>query len=492
MTTDPKHSTPSPSFSTARRWKIGLDAVVRTFLVLAVVVMANYISSIFPRQFFLSSQTRVQLSPRTINLLQTLTNHVEVTVYYDKSDGMYSTIMALLNEYHRLDPRITVNMADYVRDPATAAQVAEKYHLASSEASKNLIIFDCNGFPKIAHGEALVQYGPTGMKDKKIEFRPIAFNGEKMFTSMLLAITSPNPLKAYFLQGDGEPSLSDSSGNGYMKFAEILEENYVQIEPLSLLGNDNVPSDCNLLIIAGPIRRFSDSELTKIDHYLSQGGRLMALLNVYSINQPTGLEGVLAHWGVNVGDDYIIDHEDANSDGQLIYIQNFSDHPSVNSLTGSSLVMVLPRPVFRINTPDMPADSLKVTPLAASSANSVLAGLRGIAPQAYPLMAAVEQNPVKGIANANGNMRMIVAGDSLFLNNQIIGEVSANGDFASLAANWLLDPQTLLNGIGPRPVDSFRLFITQKQMRNVRWLLLGALPSMVLAFGGLVWLRRRK
>src|SRR3984957_10701864 len=260
MSTDPKSTSSSPSFSTAQRWKIGADAVLRTILVLAVVIMANYIASIFPRQIFLSPQTRVKLSSRTVTILQTLTNRVDITVYYDKSDGMYSTVMALLNEYHRLDPRISVKVVDYERDPAEAAQVAEKYHLVTSE--KNVIIFDCVGANpprfKVAPGEALVQYGPEGMtKDKKIEFRPMAFNGEKMFTSMLLAITRPQPFIAYFLQGDGEPSLADTSGTGYEKFGAILGENYIAAVPLNLLGNQDIPSDCDLLIIAGPTRRFS-------------------------------------------------------------------------------------------------------------------------------------------------------------------------------------------------------------------------------------------
>jgi LPXTG-motif cell wall-anchored protein len=34
--------------------------------------------------------------------------------------------------------------------------------------------------------------------------------------------------------------------------------------------------------------------------------------------------------------------------------------------------------------------------------------------------------------------------------------------------------------------------MTQVQQRQVRWLLLAALPGGVLALGGLVWLRRRK
>src|ERR1700722_18789193 len=137
MTEDPQHIPSSPSFSTGRRWKIILDTLLRTILVVAVIIMANYLGSVFSRQFYFSSQTRVHLSPRTISLLQTLTNRVEVTVYYDKEDGMYSTVMALLDEYHRLDPRIDVKVVDYVRDPGAAAEVQQKYHLASQLANPN-------------------------------------------------------------------------------------------------------------------------------------------------------------------------------------------------------------------------------------------------------------------------------------------------------------------------------------------------------------------
>ena len=50
--------------------------VVRTALVLAVVVMVNYLGAQFFGRFYLSSQTRVQLSPRTLTVLKSLTNHV--------------------------------------------------------------------------------------------------------------------------------------------------------------------------------------------------------------------------------------------------------------------------------------------------------------------------------------------------------------------------------------------------------------------------------
>lgn len=499
MSEDPQPSSTTPSFSTARRWKIIFDTIIRTVLVLAVVVMVNYLGAALSHQFFLSSQTRVHLSPHTTSFLQTMTNHVEVTVYYDKDDGMFSTIMAVLNEYHRIDPHINVTVVDYHRDPAQAIQIQQKYGLASeisnpnSPPQKNVVIFDNGGRFKVAPGQELVQFGATGMtKDKKIEFRPVAFYGEKMFTSMLIDITNPKPFAAYFLQGDGEPSPTDTGDNGYIKLYEIMRENYVSVTPLSLSGDGDIPSDCNLLVIASPRTMFSESELNKINHYLTQGGRLLVLMDYDFIDHPTGLEDFLAQWGVNVGM-YIV--QDPNTTGtgngfELI-VQNFSTHSVVNALAQSKLEMFMARPVGKTNPQNAPVGSPTVTELAYSSPDSVLYNQHGVSPRPFPLMVAVEQNSVKGLAGINGGMRMVVVGDSMFLNNQVI-EGGANRDFAGYAINWLLDRPTLLNGVGPSPVTEFRLLMTQAQIRNVRWLLLGALPGVVLIFGGLVWLRRRK
>src|ERR1700678_2425649 len=117
MPTEP--SSP-PSFSSGRRWRIAFDMLLRTVLVLAVVVMANFISAKFFKRFYLSSDTKSKLSSHTLNVLQSVTNHVVVTVYYDQSDEMYPTISALLNEYHLADPNIAIQTVDYVRQPAEA------------------------------------------------------------------------------------------------------------------------------------------------------------------------------------------------------------------------------------------------------------------------------------------------------------------------------------------------------------------------------------
>jgi hypothetical protein len=482
---------PQPSFSPGRRWKIGFDVVVRTALVLAVVVMVNYLGARFFGRFYLSSQTRIQLAPRTLEVLKSLTNHIDVTLYYDKQDDYYPTIVALLKEYCAASPRLSVKTVDYVRDAGEAQKIKEQYKL-NAPTDKNLVIFDAGDkHVKIVNGDALTQVKLEQVpnpKEREFRRKPIAFNGEQAFTSMLLAVTKDKPFQAYFLQGHGEPALDDSGNLGYLKFGSILAQNYIAVQNLELTGDNPVPMDCNLLIIAAPTVPLSDLELQKIKKYLADGGRLFVLFNYASVNRPTGLEPILQDWGVNVFSDFVKDRNNSTDD---IVVRKFSSHPVVNPLTQLALQVIRPRCVARMDWPNPPANAPQVDELAFSSDNSVLISDPAAPPRSYPLMVAVEQKPVAGVANQRGNTRMLVVGDSIFLGNYCI-EAGGNRDFVSYAANWLLDRATLLKGIGPRPVTEFRLLMTRTQQREVRWLLLGALPGAVLLFGCLVWLARRK
>ena len=174
---------------------------------------------------------------------------------------------------------------DYVRDAGEAQKIKERYNL-NATTDKNLIIFDAgNKHVKIEQRRRAYR-GQTravpNPKEREFRRKPIAFHGEQAFTSMLLAVTSAKPFKAYFLQGHGEPSLADNDNFGYSKFGAILAQNYVAVTNLELNGNSGVPMDCNLLIIAAPTATLPEPELQKIEEYLKQGGRLLALFNYAS------------------------------------------------------------------------------------------------------------------------------------------------------------------------------------------------------------------
>ncbi len=487
---------PQPSFSPRRKWSIGLDVLLRTVAVLAVVIMVNYLGGQYFKRFFLSSQTEIALSSRTVSVLKSLTNQVKVTLYYDKEDPLYPTLVALLKEYRNVSPYIQVVTVDYQWDAAAAQKVKSTYKLgdASGDNPKNLVIFDCEGrLPRVLPGNMLAEFELEQVpSEKEREYRRkfTVFNGEKIFTGCVLAVSSLKPFRAYYLQGHGEHPISGDEVSGYMKFATILQQNYVQVETLSLVGTNPVPTDCNLLIIAGPTTPIANEELEKIAQYLDQGGRLFALFNSTTKGRESGLENILARWGVIVGASEVVDRAHSLK-GDDVAVGAFSQHPVVQPLLGSMLDLIAPRTVTGRPLTNAPADAPKVVVLAGSEKTAVLRGDPKAKPDQYPLAVAVEKGAPPGVVTERGSTRMIVVGDSRFLANGTI-DLYANSDFARLAVNWLLDRPQFLDGITPKPFTEFRIAMTKTQLQGIRWILLAAMPGTILLLGGLVWLRRRK
>jgi hypothetical protein len=107
-------------------------------------------------------------------------------------------------------------------------------------------------------------------------------------------------------------------------------------------------------------------------------------------------------------------------------------------------------------------------------------------------MVAVEKGAIPGVIAERGTTRMVIAGDSIFLANHQISS-AANLDFGNYALNWLLDRTQLMDGgIGPRPVTEYKILMTRKQLQAAQWVLLAAMPGLVIAFGTLVWMKRRR
>jgi hypothetical protein len=491
----------SPSFTPRRKWSVGFDVLFRSVIVLAVIVMLNHLGGKFFHRHYLSDSTKVELSSRTKNLLNSMTNEVRVTIYYDRADEFYPAIAALLREYRSVNPRITVETVDYIRDASEALRLKQKHKLPSTDKDeeKNFVIFECEGRTRIVPGEQLTdKVREIDWEKKTNRLRATAFKGETVFTAYLLAVINPKPYLAYVLQGHGEHDLdSGDEYTGYLDFRSMLQQNYVQVLPLWLTGTNLVPQDCNLLIIPGPRQTIPIEELEKLDAYFDEGGRAFILFNAATMDRQRGLEFVLEKkWRVKASDEIVADPQNAIGSikvapGSDVTIAAFSSHPSVKALKGSAyLNLFRPRAVGPINVREGATDAPKVEVLFATAETATMENKPELKPKQYPLAAAVEKNAVRGVTTGRGNTRMIVVGDSFFLANEPMKKF-ANRDFAEYALNWLLDRPQFTEGIGPRPFTEFRMNLTVAQMNKLWWLLVGALPGAILLFGALVWLRRR-
>ncbi|MCU0771677.1 MAG: GldG family protein [Verrucomicrobia bacterium] len=488
-----KRTEPRPTFSAVRRWSARLAVLVSTVCVLAIVVMVNVASQRhFSKRFFLSTRTEVRLSAQTLGLLQGLTNDVVVTLYFDREAALYPTVSALLNEYRLACPRIQVRTVDYLRDPAEAAEVKIRHGLDSAQ-EKDLVVFECEGRDKVVPGTILAQYELERVPNtEELEFRkkPVLFLGEQVFSAVILAVSNPKPFKAYFLTGHGEHSPeSGDEQTGYLKFASLLQQNYVEVHPLSLLGTNRIPEDCNLLVIAGPVQPLFELELERLGTYLDQGGRLLAMVNYQSTGRVLGIERLLEKWGVKIGAGLVRDPDNTIS-GTDVVSADFGSHTIMNPILGSRVHLILPRPVGAVSTNAPAADAPVVASLVSSGPRSVLLEAASGGLGRHSLAVAVERAEAAGVVTERGATRMVILGDSIVFGNQLIESVG-NRDFANALVNWLLDRTVLLEGVGPRPVAEYRLVMTDTQFARIRWVLLAGLPAAVLACGGILWLSRR-
>ena len=500
MTAEPKSK---PSFTPRRKWSVGFDLCVRTLVVIVVLVLLNHLTGVFFYRQNLSQATKVELSERTRNVITAVTNEVKIIIYYDRDDDFYPTVASLLREYQVLNPKLHVETVDYLRDAGRALEIKREFNLPETDKDeeKNYVIFKSGKESRFVPGNFLTDT-VIGKNQKTGEFerRATAFKGETAFTAMLLWVSNPKPLKAYVLQGHREHNINGSDEvTGYLGFKSLLQQNAIQVEPISLAGTNIIPADCALFVVPGPSSLIPEIEIKKIEQYLDEGGKLFAMFNSFVAEADSGMETLLAtKWNIVVTPYVVIDPANAVNSvkiapGRDVTIASFSQHPATKGLLNYQLNLLAPRLLAEKRSRDNTAsDSLIISPLFQTEPTARLVGNPSVAAQSFVLAMAVEKKPVPGVITARGNARMVIVGDSFFLANEHMKKFSAKRDFAYYAINWLLDRPQFTEGIGPKPFTEFRVVLTEQQMANLRWLLLAAIPAGILLLGGLVWWRRRK
>jgi ABC-2 type transport system permease protein len=319
-----------------------------------------------------------------------------------------------------------------------------------------------------------------------------------LFTSKIFECSSTRSPKAYFLFGNGEHSPSEAAGaQGYSKFAAALKnENNFELQALDLVTQKEVPQDCSLLIIAGPVQAISEEEADRIGRYLDGGGRLLVLFSHRNVQsgRPTGLEKLLGKWGIEIGHNIVLDVENASlQNGFDPKPIRLGDHPIVSSLGGSRVHFILPRSVRASEGSSRRREETSVDEILFTGPKTET--VPAIDPRVKrtptgPLsLAVVVERSIPAVDR--GATRIVAIGDSSFWSNEYI-EFDANREFASLAVNWLVQQNIFLNEIPRRAIGTYKLSMTHSQLRTSRLLLLLGMPLAVLAIGFVVWIRRRK
>ncbi|HUE76135.1 MAG TPA: GldG family protein [Chloroflexota bacterium] len=448
---------------TGREAKYGSNTLVMTATFIGILVLINFMASRYYHRWDLTQNQEFSLSEQTVKIVEALPAPVKVTSFYQENQPGKEDLEQLLKEYRRYNNQIEVEFID----PDLRPGVAREYKIELYGTT----VFESAGRRQTVSGAS-----------------------EAEVTSALLKLTRDEAKKVYFLAGHGELDLDGFDRNGASEAKRLLElENY-HVEPLVLTTVGQVPADAAVVVVAGAQNKLLPDELSALQTYLDDGGKVLLLIEPRSPGNPTDF---LAEWGIDTGDGVVVDvGQNLQNDPLTPVILRYAPNPIMKgSGADARLLTAFPAATTVNARPDIDP-SLIVTTIAETSDRSWLeTDERTVqfdadkdVPGPFPLAVAVTKADPEGKSGG----RLVVIGNANFMTNALLigAPLPGNRDLFLNSIGWLAEEEDLLAVRAKVPTDR-SLLLTGTEQNLLFFSSTVFLPLAILLIGGYVWWTRR-
>jgi gliding-associated putative ABC transporter substrate-binding component GldG len=295
-----------------RKFFYGTSAVAAGVIVLGLVVVLNFISGKWLDRYKLdlTENELYTISKDTRDYLKSLEDVVAVKAYFSRKlppgqAEVVRQIKTVLDEYRTFsNGKVRI---EYI-DPTGNEEMERKaqsmgilpYRLSTIEESELKV--------QMAYMGLVFLYGDNREVTPFITSQMLA-NLEYDITSSIMKVTASKSRTIGFFFGDDGHSFD----RDYKTIKQLLQKIYT-VREVSLKGTEKVPADIDTLVVAGP-KTVTPRRQFEIDQYIMRGGRVIFLVD--SISMPPGyLQGMpldpglgpmLAHYGIKLGNDLVLD-----------------------------------------------------------------------------------------------------------------------------------------------------------------------------------------
>ncbi len=428
----------------ARQTKYAAYATTYIIIVLAVLVVANFLANRYNKSFDATANKRYSLSDQTKKIAHGLKQDITIQ-YFDKPSGM-QTGKDLLDRYAMLSPKIHVEYIDYLKHPqlARAANIQRE-------------------------GEAIVSNGQKQEEAKTFD--------EEGITGAIIRTLKGGERTVCVATGSGEHRLEDTTAEGMSEFQSSVQKDNYKVKTINFLEKAEVPAECTTLVIAGPSGDYIQPAVDAIKKYVEGGGRALIMLDPplkvgrKEIGDNDALLALLSSWGVTVDKNLILDE---NPVAQLVglgpevpVVTTYESHPIVNDLAGTATGFPVSRSLEIKN-----GDKTTVTKLFSSSRNSFATTTLN-APEIRidpnkdkqgPFVLAAAGTYNTGKENSQG--RFVVVGNSRWAANNFL-RFNGNKNLLLNMLNWLSSDEDLIS-IRPKEPEDRRISLTQAQFLHAQ------------------------
>ena len=231
----------------ARQTKYAAYATVYIVVILAVLVVANFLANRYNKSYDATANKRFTLSDQTKKVVGDLKQDVTIS-YFDRATGMQAA-KDLLDRYHNLSPKLHIQYVDLLKNP-TLARAAKRHARRRSRGVVGARREDAKTFD---------EEGVTGALIRALK------GGER---------------EVCVVSGHGEHRLDDSSqSDGFSGFQTIVQRDNYKVQSINLQQKAEVPADCTVLVVAGPTGDYVQPEVDAIKKYVEGGGRALFMLD---------------------------------------------------------------------------------------------------------------------------------------------------------------------------------------------------------------------
>ncbi|SOB97071.1 GldG family protein [Pseudobutyrivibrio ruminis] len=460
--------------------KIGGYSFVISVIVLAIVIAINVFMSLLPAtvtQYDISAAQLYSLTSSSKAVVGNLED--DVTIYWICQSGQESTVIEkLLDVYDSLSDKLTVEK----KDPDTYPTFASNY--TSETVTNNSLIVVSGDKSRYISYESMYEvdsssYYTTGSVSQ-------SFDGESQITTAIDYVVSDELPQVYVLTGHGEADMSTT-------MESALESGNMETTEFSLLNEDEIPEDADVILINSPSSDLSEEEVTILEEYIDNGGHIVVLSGTQQEGELTNFETLLAYVGVSMTDGIVIDTNRDNYafDYPYFLLPTIESSDITDALIEENSNVIMP--IAAGLTIDNAAGAYTVTSLldTSSSAYSKAAGYDistyekedGDVDGPFSLAIAAE--------NSNDGSLVWIASDYLLEDQYNSYSSGANEDFFMNAMSWkMTDTESL--SIRSKSLDYNYLTISASAATLLKVIMIGVLPVGYLLYGIDEVVRRRK
>lgn len=505
-----------------KKLKYGSMFLVSIALVIAIVVVLNIMVSMLakrsPIKIDLTPDNRYELSDETINVLRNMDKDVEIIVtvtrdyfdtlasYYERmysqyvpgTEVPYDMIPQLLDKYklhaEQGSGSVNVKYVDIDVDPDVLAKYNKYY---SGEITKGDMIVYSNERVRVISGNdvinMLVADQNAFQSSGVLQF---SFAGESTITSAVMSVIDANPVSVAFIRTmNGQPVYNTAQYGALVDNIqnELLTKNGYDCMPVDISAGELDPERYDMVVLAVPSYDLNEDSIAKLSDFLYNGGKydrnMIYIPGVEQTNMPN-IDAFLADWSIKVENKLILDDSYADMTNIALTV---SDKEAVGTLPNEVLPVVAPYAreitVLKKNNQDIvsqvltSSDKSYTIDMLDQNAEKGEAGARAVA-----VLTKKQTSEQLNIYTSS----LLVIGSSFMVDDTLITQTNTYNN-----ANVLVNMFNTMTGkestavIPNKTLQQSYIAPTAKEARNIKIIVIWAIPIIAAFIGAVVLLRRR-